>query len=328
MTLDIIVPHYDETWEDGKKLFDILALQRGVNFGEFRVIFVNDGEENNVYPKIVEQRYPYQTIGLTIPHGGVSAARNRGIDASDAKWVMFCDFDDTFASVYALKGYFDVLGDEEHDVLWSPFYTEDRDGRTDRVREEFNLILTHAKVYRRSFLNERNIRFPAGIGYSEDTAFNSVVRMELDATWDRFGKIAGEIVPYIYTWREGSITTDPKKAYIRARDLYRRQCWVADQYLRRGWKERHDALVIRAMCDAWVALYRRELHTDMEPFRQEAETFWTEKRKEIDGMTPAIVRTAVTGAIREAGLKQAANGHDIQEFMTWLDRFGKDRKEG
>ena len=43
MLLDIIVPHYKEPWEVGRPLFEMLALQRGVSFSDFRVILVNDG---------------------------------------------------------------------------------------------------------------------------------------------------------------------------------------------------------------------------------------------------------------------------------------------
>lgn len=45
MTLDIIIPHYKEPWETVKYGFEMLALQRLVNFDDIHVYLVQDGEE-------------------------------------------------------------------------------------------------------------------------------------------------------------------------------------------------------------------------------------------------------------------------------------------
>ena len=100
--LDIIVPHCREPWATGKKFFDMLALQRGIDFDEIRVILAQDGEEGRI-PFIKYMRYPFQITEKVIPHGGVSAARNAGIDLSGAVWVAFCDFDDMYSSALSLK---------------------------------------------------------------------------------------------------------------------------------------------------------------------------------------------------------------------------------
>ena len=88
MRLDLIVPHYKEPWETCKYLFDSIALQRGIDMDAIKVIVVNDGDclldEGNF------QNYPYKIEYLVKEHGGVSAARNYGLDHSDADYVMFC----------------------------------------------------------------------------------------------------------------------------------------------------------------------------------------------------------------------------------------------
>ena len=82
MRLDLIVPHYKEPWETCKYLFDSIALQRGIDMDAIKVIVVNDGDclldEGNF------QNYPYKIEYLVKEHGGVSAARNYGLDHSDA----------------------------------------------------------------------------------------------------------------------------------------------------------------------------------------------------------------------------------------------------
>lgn len=318
MTLDIIVPHYDEPWTEGKKMFDMLALQRDVDFSEFRVILVNDGEQNDVYPEIVKQKYPYAVDEIIIPHKGVSAARNRGIDHSDARWVMFCDFDDTFTSIYSLRMIFDALETERHDMLWFPFYVELNVQQKRQIRKKFNLIFTHGKVYRRSFLNRHQIRFEESLYFSEDAAFNRVVDMEIDQ--NRIGKIDSEIIPYVWAYRMGSITTDPEKVYSNAIGLFRRQVYVAREHLKRGQKEAHDELVVRAMCDAYVTLNRTDLECDRSTFAKEVWDFWKPNRKV--SVRVGIFDEALKAALKEANITSERLPEGLS-LSGWLDAFSK-----
>ena len=43
--LDIIVTHYKEPFDVGKKLFDMIGLQRCVDLDQIRVLIVHDGSE-------------------------------------------------------------------------------------------------------------------------------------------------------------------------------------------------------------------------------------------------------------------------------------------
>lgn len=75
MLLDLIIPHYDETLEQGRKMFEMLRLQRIVDFDDFRVILVHDGEDRRFQENVnLDDEYPYQITELTIPHKGVSGA--------------------------------------------------------------------------------------------------------------------------------------------------------------------------------------------------------------------------------------------------------------
>lgn len=299
MTLDIIVPHYKEPWSDGKKLFDILALQRGVSFSDFRVILVNDGGENDPYPLIVRQKYPYEVVCLEIPHKGVSAARNKGLDYSRAEWVMFCDFDDTFTSIYSIRGIMDVLEDNNHDLFWTPLYMEISEKQNRQIRDDFNLVFIHGKIFRRRFLIEHGIKFCESLYFSEDTAFNRVVDMEIET--GRVGKISNEIIPYVWAYRPGSATTDPKNVWSNHVGLFRRQKYVAEEYQRRGLDKEHDAMVIRAMCDIWVILNRSDLSNDRSAFIEESEEFL--RNHSIDSeVNIDLVKKAYNAALAEMGV--------------------------
>ena len=125
MTLDIIVPHYHEPWSICKPLFDSIALQRGIKFEDIAVIVVNDGAECALEDYLFTG-YPYRTEVITKEHSGLSATRNRGMDESDADYVMFCDADDGFLNNYGLHLVFSAM-QEEHDYIYSNFVEDKQD---------------------------------------------------------------------------------------------------------------------------------------------------------------------------------------------------------
>ena len=45
MLLDLFITHWTEPWEVGKKNFDMLALQRLIDWSEIRITLVHDGTE-------------------------------------------------------------------------------------------------------------------------------------------------------------------------------------------------------------------------------------------------------------------------------------------
>ena len=64
--LDLVVTHYKSPWSLCKPQFDMLALQRNINFDDIGVIMVNDGEESKLpdelfkeYPLTPEERRKY-----------------------------------------------------------------------------------------------------------------------------------------------------------------------------------------------------------------------------------------------------------------------------
>lgn len=321
MTLDIIVPHYKEPWEEGKKLFDMLTLQRDVDFSEFRVLLIDDGGEHDISEKVFRQKYPYEVVSIIIPHAGVSAARNRGIRYSRAKWVMFCDFDDTFTSIYSLRSIFDALGSDRHDLLWCPFYVELNAEQKRQIRQKFNLIFIHGKIYRRQFLIEHGIMFEESLYFSEDAAFNQLLNMEIEES--RIGEIKSEVIPYVWTFRPGSVTTSPENSFRNHVGLFRRQKYVAMQHLNHGDQEAHDALCIRAMCDAYVTFNRTGLECDKSEFAREVLAFWKQERSSARSVGKDTVEYALSGALKEFGLTEKDIKPGAPPFEQWLEEFTK-----
>ena len=82
--LSIIVTHFQEPMETCRFLFDSLDIQHGIDKSDFNVLVVNDGDEGALTREDIGDR-TYQVDVVTVPHGGVSKARNYGIEHADGE---------------------------------------------------------------------------------------------------------------------------------------------------------------------------------------------------------------------------------------------------
>lgn len=247
--LDIIMPHYNEPWEEGKKFFSMLDLQRDADFSKVCVIFVQDGPENTIDDSCFLDR-PYEVRRIMIPHGGVSAARNAGLKASTADFVMFCDFDDMFSNVYALRDILNVLN-PNYDVLWTEFISEDKmaSGSMHLHIRGRNLVFIHGKVYRRQFLLDNDLWFDPALKFNEDSCFNAIANTIVD--YRRTGQIKTMAPLYIWCYREGSATTSPDHQGQALLGLYERNKRVCEAFRKRLSYDRYCAMVARTIWDTY-----------------------------------------------------------------------------
>ena len=251
--LDIIVTHYNEPWRIGRKFFDMLGCQRGVDFDQFHVYLVHDGTE--AFPERFFQRYPYKVDQYTIPHGGVSKARNYGLDHATDTWVQFCDFDDMYTNCYALQGIMKIL-DRDIDYMWTPFIMETmHNGKLFTKIQEENVVFVHGKYFRRQWLIDNDLRFPEGIHYSEDSAFCAIVN-EL-AKRERRGMIKTGFPAYSWIVRPDSVSMDPKNIERNLLGFIERNFYVVEEFKRRGIP--NTLMIGRMFTDAYHAFHRADV---------------------------------------------------------------------
>lgn len=199
MKLQFLVPHYTESAEVVKPLLDSLAIQQNIDFDDIGVIMCNDGDDV-VLSRTWLDTYPYRIDYFTIPHSGLSTARNACMDRATADYVMFCDCDDMFFHTYGVSFLIAEMA-TEFDALVSDFVEETR--TSDRkhvafITHKLDPVFVHGKVYRLEFLRENNLRFPDGLNLNEDSCFN-ILALELSP---RTKHMAKEI--YMWKWRDGS----------------------------------------------------------------------------------------------------------------------------
>lgn len=250
-TLDLIITHYKEPWSIGKKQFDMLAMQEMVDFSNVGVILVNDGEENEL-PKECFDGYPFSICQMSIPKGGVSKARNAGLDASNADWVMFCDFDDCFQNVFGIHLIFCAMEEDKYDTLWSAFTEETKtnDGKLVVVPHGRDFVFVHGKAHRRQWLVDNNIRFHEKLTIHEDAYFNILVQSIAEE--DRIASIKTPI--YLWKWNGNSVVRrDNSEDYILDTydHLIRQKIALTEEFIRRGMAKETLTVVAKTVIDVY-----------------------------------------------------------------------------
>lgn len=258
MTLDIIVPHYREPWETCEKLFDSIGMQRGLSLNNIRVLVVNDGD--CMLDRSLFEKYPYRIEYLAKEHGGVSAARNYGLDHSDADYVMFCDIDDCFLSLYGLHLIFSAM-QEGFDLMVGNFIEEtfDADGNISIVRHDRDMTFMHGKVYRRSFLVEHELRFDPAMTLHEDGYFNMLTFV----TATREGKVKYVETPlYLWCWNDNSTVRRDKTDFVLRTydDVILTRIGLCNELKRRGYDAEFKTSVCMTVLNSYYDFQKPAWH--------------------------------------------------------------------
>lgn len=315
MMLDIFITHYNEPWEVGKKAFDMLGLQRCVDWSQIRVTLVHDGVEP--FPYSYFEGYPFTVNQVSIPHSGIAGARNWCIDNSTAEWIRWCDFDDMFSGVYALRTITESLEHaENYDMLWHDVFMELHGARYKKTDRD--PVVVHGKLFRRKFIQDHGLRFNEDLTWCEDSAFLAVLEMEIDN--HRIGKITTESPIYVWIHREGSLCNRPEIRYSNLQSFFRRHCYVADEFLKRGLMDPYYTMIGRIMCDSYYTLRVAGLAEDTsdherrvwEYFKAHRDDFLKCRKKAFDAVIEAtnkenencnITRDQVVSWLKELRLK-------------------------
>lgn len=261
MTIDIVIPHYREPWEVGRTCFEMIALQRLVRFEDIHVFLVQDGVEGEL-PEENFVRYPYHITRKTIPHAGVSAARNAGMDLGSGDWVMFCDFDDSFFTTHTLFHFLEAAHRPDANIVISEYESEehDPDGTPwTKVHDGNDYILLHGKMFRRAWLKENDLRFDPALTLHEDSYFVTLARYMAKGSEIIFIR---EGPLYATYWNNNSVTRDGDNAkhnnllLRRYDEFFLKTEHLVDELLRRGMTDHAKIIASQALCDTYENMAR------------------------------------------------------------------------
>lgn len=176
--ISIIVPIYNAE----KTLHECIDSILSQSNQEFELILVDDGSKD-ASPMICDE-YAAQDTRVIVIHklnGGVSSARNAGLDIAKGEWVTFIDSDD-----YITEGYFDGVEDATEDILFKEYQwlrkkgllagTDIKEKTTSSLTEFLSKYITDSiircpwgKFYRKNLL--WNLRFLTDMKIGEDAQF-------------------------------------------------------------------------------------------------------------------------------------------------------------
>ncbi len=195
-TVSIIVPVYNAQAYLHKCISSLLAQ----SFQDFEIILVNDGSKDE--SGSICDEYAAKDNRIKVIHkenGGVSTARNCGLDSAVGKYIMFCDSDDFVMQDFCAP--LVSLAGEDEDCLVLAGITELKDNNSTKdilcsayaqgetatmsnkefcdlyVKLSLDSIfllmnMPYNKLFSRKVIEENHIRFDTSIHYNEDFIFN------------------------------------------------------------------------------------------------------------------------------------------------------------
>lgn len=318
MLLDLFITHWTEPWEIGEKGFQILRMQRGVDWEKVRITIVHDGTDP--FPEEYFRSYPFKMNQISIPHGGIAAARNWCIDHSDAEWIKWNDFDDMFYGVYALMDIINALEHGENfDLLWFDMFFEIEYEQKYAMKTERDPIFVHNKCFRRSFLLDKSIRFNESLTWCEDSAFLAVIEMDIDH--QRIGKINCKAPIYMYIARQGSLCNRPEIKFANLKSFFARHCYVADEFRKRGLEDEYNTMCMRVMCDSYYTLCKAPgITEDKRPHEAEVWAWYDDHKQNIHRCSPDAFILVLKAVNRECFDGGYITGEEVMDWIAAHER--------
>lgn len=245
--ISIIVPVYQVEKYLNECIDSILAQ----TFTDFELILVDDGSPDNC-PALCDAAAKRDSRVRVIhkQNGGVSTARNAGLDAAQGNWIAFVDSDDTVEPEYLEKMHKAVL-ETGADFAICSSQCIDENGKTlaggeHRLLNEFlpqeevlrrmvvsDFQVPWNKLYRRKLLE--NLRYPENKAF-EDTCLMPVI-------YARAASACG-VWDFLYNYRIVTGSAMHRKTTLKTLD------WVE------AWYRLFDVLYQNGIRDALCAAYR------------------------------------------------------------------------
>lgn len=216
----VIIPVYNAE-KTLRRCVDSLLNQ---DYSDMELILVNDGSSDD--SGAICEKYSARNDCVTYiskPNGGVSTARNAGLDVATGEYVLFVDSDD-----YVSESYFRILdqldSDLRYDLLMYSYAVTDGKSVHRKVVEFFaagcaeecvpmfcRMIYTKSinhpvtKRYVRQIIEENRIRFQENLYVGEDKTFNLQYVMHCSSCL-----ISPEVLYYVSTENALSLSRKPR----------------------------------------------------------------------------------------------------------------------
>ncbi len=224
MMFSIIIPVYNVEFYLRECLDSVIAQ----TYPGWEAICVNDGSTDG--SALILNEYAARDSRLKVitqPNGGLSAARNAGVDAAKGDYVFFLDSDDWLEKnalevlstnienedmlCFSGRRYFESdRAFHDADQLEPHSYVSGMDYYNDNalLTRDFAFVCVVLRIYKREFLSRHSLKFKEGI-FHEDNLFTPLV-----CFYAKHVKVINECL-YDYRVRTNSITTTINNKRLR-----------------------------------------------------------------------------------------------------------------
>lgn len=185
--VSVIIPVYNNAQWIRKCVESVLAQ----TYTNFEIIIVDDGSDDNPQEQLADINDPRLHPIMHLPHGGVSAARNAGIDAARGDYIIFIDGDDWVepnhieALISGIESGYDcslikIQVDTYNASHIHPDVEKVFSTYSGLLREDFNILFDSFllaspcnKIYLRRLVTDNDpVYFDLKSSYGEDLIFN------------------------------------------------------------------------------------------------------------------------------------------------------------
>lgn len=216
LILSIIVPVYNVEAYLEKCLVSLVT--QDISDSEYEILCINDGSRDK--SSEILDKYSSMYNNLNVIHkdnGGVSSARNCGIDQAKGKYIWFIDSDD-FIKENSLSKIVSVLRKSDYDrIQIYPYAFNDKDDNFDPNEIELSMTQSQYKnflwtqILKREIIVDNKVCFDTEISYAEDAIFMIQIAHVLKKS-TRLDELI-----YFYRLRENSLMSQKKICKIESR---------------------------------------------------------------------------------------------------------------
>ncbi len=195
MRYSVIIPVYNAE-ATLRRCLDSLVNQQ---FSDYELLLINDGstDGSGAICREYADKYP-QIRYLSKENGGVSSARNLGLEQAGGEYILFADSDD-FVSEGYLAAISDALKDGSPDLLMFGYRNLGgassgidagvfrEEAEPDIARQIYSAMRRYifgslwSKAFKRNIIEQHNIRFENDLSIGEDQAFIFAYAMHLQS---------------------------------------------------------------------------------------------------------------------------------------------------
>lgn len=229
--ISVIIPVYQVE----QYIWDCLESVRAQTFQDFEVIIVNDGTKDSsaVLADAFIQQYCLKNFRIVHKkNGGLSSARNAGLDVAAGEWIFFLDSDDWIAA-NALEALDQCRQKQPSDLIAGGYQAYDQNTGEMEVWSnypcEFGLMpedldklhsfsFCWGRLYKRSIIEEHGLRFDERVEYAEDNSWQFDYMQ-----WISAFSYTNEVIYNYRINREGALTkklVTPRMKYYIAEHMY------------------------------------------------------------------------------------------------------------